>query len=430
MELLVRSNNHLRRSLSLVKENGSIFVICLATAISMIGQGIITPVLPLFAKELGVRTAAVGLVVGTFGISRIFMNLPSGFIAERYGRRLLMGVGLLFGAAGLFLTGASHSLLEMAAWRFVSGSGSAMFTTGALSFIAAVSTPQNRGRLMSLQLGSLLVGTDIGPMIGGLVADNMGFRWPFYIAAMISTGTALGVFAALRDVSADLESSAPGLFGSWESRKEGRDMGAIRSLLSNPTFLIVNFFTLLVFFTRAGSRQTIMPLLATEKAGMSATQLGFLFFLMTTINLILVMPAGAVTDRFGRKAVIFPGAFLTLLGLSLFAWTSTPLAYFGAAFLLGLGSGLIGSSPAAYAGDMAPPGKTGTTLGLYRTFGDVGFIIGPIFLGWAADVFNQRFGDLLGMSFALELNALMLLCTAALLSALGKETAGRCRQVL
>jgi len=416
-----------RHYLTLIKGSGAILVICLATTVSMIGHGIIAPVLPLFAKEFGVRTAAIGFVVATFGLSRLFMNLPSGMIAERYGVKLLMGIGLMLSALGLFFTGAANSILEMAAWRFVSGAGSAMFFTGAVSFIAFISSPQNRGRLMSLQIGSLLLGTDIGPIIGGVTADHLGFRWPFYIAGIITAVAAVGLLIKLREVPDGDESSKHQQPQTRVQGRNKRDMRTIRDLLANPTFLMLSIFTLLVFFTRSGSRQTLMPLLAVDKVGMSATQLGFLFFLMTTMNLILAILAGALTDRFGRKAVILPGAFLTMMGLSFFAWTTTMPAFFGAAFLLGLGTGVIGPTPAAYAGDMAPPGKTGTTMGLYRTFGDLGLIIGPLLLGWISDAFDERFGNALGESVAMEFNAILLLAVALLLSWVGIETAGRRR---
>jgi MFS family permease len=278
---------------------------------------------------------------------------------------------------------------------------------------------------MGLQMGSLLLGMDLGPIIGGVVTDHLGFRWPFYLAGMVSAVAVIMVMTRLNEGDMEAESSGAAQLTGPGLGKEERDMGTIRDLLANPTFLILSIFTLLVFFTRSGSRMTLLPLLAVEKVGMSATQLGFLFTLITTMNLILVITAGALTDRFGRKAVILPGAFMSLLGFSLFAWTTTVSAFFGAAFLLGLGTGLIGPVPAAYAADMAPLGKTGATMGLYRTFGDLGLIMGPVLLGWTADAIGHRFTKLLGMSVAMEFNAILLLAVAILLSAVGMETAAR-----
>ena len=389
----------------------------------MAGQGIISPVLPLFANEFGVGATAIGFVVGIFGLSRLFLNLPSGMIGERFGRRLLMCGGLVLGAAGLFLTGTASSIVFMALWRFVSGAGSAMYMTGAMSFIADVSTPGNRGRLMSLQQGSLLLGTDLGPIIGGFVAATLGYRWPFYMAGMLSGAAALWVVLRLPETRREPAAAQP--VAAPRKARRGWDLRVVGRLLANPTFVLLSLFTMMVFFTRTGSRQTIMPLLAVDRAGMSATSLGFLFTFMTTINLLLVLPAGALTDRLGRKAVIMPGALVPVAGLSLFAWSSTMWLFFAGGALLGLGTGLIGPAPAAYAGDLSPDGKTGVTMGLYRTFGDVGFVVGPVLLGMIADTFRGRLASIPGEGVALEVNAALILITAVLLVLLGKETAGR-----
>ncbi|MFC1867202.1 MFS transporter [Thermodesulfobacteriota bacterium] len=410
----------------LIKETRSILVICSATTISMLGQGIIGPVLPLFTRAFGVGTTAIGLVVATFGVSRVIINLPSGFIAERYGSRRLMAAGLMLNAIGLFFTGASHNILEMAVWRFISGGGSAMYVTGAMSFLAETSPPEKRGRLMSLYLGSLLLGTDIGPMIGGFVADHLDFRWPFYLAGALSLTAAVGVLLRLREVTPHgNESSKHETSRNTGTQTKKRYIQSIRELLANPTFLILSLFTMLVFFTRSGSRQTLMPLLAVDKIGLSLTHLGFLFTLMTTINLIFVILAGALSDRFGRKAVLLPGALFSLAGLSLFAWAETVPGFFWAAVLLGLGTGLIGSTPAAYAADLSSPGKAGTTMGLYRTFSDFGLIAGPVLLGWISETLDQGSGSTWGISVSMELNAVLLSIMALLLLVAGKETAGR-----
>ncbi|MBI2855804.1 MAG: MFS transporter [Chloroflexi bacterium] len=415
----------LRRYTAILAENRSVLVVCVATTISMTGQGIVAPVLPIFAKEFGVGAAAVGLVVGIFGLARLFLNLPAGILSQRFGWRALMTGGLFLGGVGTGLMGISNGIFQLAMWRFLAGAGSALFLTGAMAYISDISTTENRGRLMSLQQGSLLIGVDIGPAMGGFIADALDFRWPFYLAGMLGGVAALWVFLYLpapRPSRTD-----PALQRDQTPREDGNgmwDLQAIKTMLSNPTFLLVGVFTLLVFFTRTGSRQTLLPLIAVERLDISVTQLGLLYTAMTTVNLLLVVPVGAMTDRFGRKAVLMPGTALTLLGLTLFAFGGNLLVFYIAAFVLGMGTGVIGPAPAAYAGDLAPPGRSGVAMGLYRTFGDVGFVAGPVALGFVADLADGMFGDVLGLSVSMELNAALLaICAIAVLVA-AKETAG------
>jgi MFS transporter, DHA1 family, multidrug resistance protein len=392
--------------------------IAVATAIAMMGQGVVAPILPLFAGEMDASTTAIGMVVGAFGISRLFLNIPAGLFGERFGRTALMSSGLAVTAAGMAMTGASSTIGTMIAWRIVAGAGSAMFMTGAQAYVADISTPENRGRLMSVQQGALLFGVDVGPVMGGIVGDLAGLRWPFFIAGALSAGAA--VWTAFR-----LPNRPAQRAGSGAARAQGKSGattrptlgGSVTSLLKDPTFLLVGMFTLVIFFTRTGSRQTLIPLLGTNEFGMSATHLGVLFAMITTINFFLVGPSGWMSDRFGRKPVMAPGLLLGGVALVMFAYSPSIVMIFVAGVALGIGQGIAGPSPAAYIADLAPAGKTSAAMGLYRTFGDVGFVIGPPLLGLIADNFSLTAG--------LNANAVLIAVVAFALILFARETAGR-----
>jgi len=408
---------------SLFSEKPGFLTICVATAISFLGVAIVMPILPIFTKEFGVGAAAIGLVVGIYGMARLFLNLPAGLLSQRFGRRVMMGGGLMLCAVGTGFMGFAGEVNELVLWRFLSGAGSAMYMTGAMSFITDISTDQNRGRLMSLHQGCLLIGVDSGPILGGFIADSLGYRWAFYLAGLLTLAAAIWVLLSLpktrsrsRDEFSQKDtSSSPGSF--W-------DIHTIKALLTNQTFLIVNLFSLMVFFTRTGSRHTLLPLLASGTVGMSATQLGLLFTVMATINFLFVFPAGVLTDRYGRKSVVLPGVALTVLALSLFAFSESLWAFFMAGVILGAGTGIIGPTPTAYIGDLAPHGKAGIAMGLHRTFGDLGFITGPIVLGIIADATEDKFAGITGVGISMEFNVILLLIVAFVLVKVARETSG------
>ena len=140
---------------------------------------------------------------------------------------------------------------------------------------------------------------------------------------------------------------------------------------------------------------------------------------MTTINFFIVFPAGWLSDRFGRKPVMVPGIFLAGIGLFLFTIAGDVPMMFVAAVIMGIGTGIAGPAPAAYIADLAPPGQTSLAMGFYRTFGDLGFIIGPIALGFIAETS--------GMAAALNINVVLLVGIGILLAFVAKESAGRRR---
>ena len=144
----------------------------------------------------------------------------------------------------------------------------------------------------------------------------------------------------------------------------------------------------------------MVPLLGAEELGLTAGSLGAIFAMMALINLAAIGPAGAWADRFGRKRVIVPSAFVAVTGLTLFALTGDLWLFLVAAVLQAIGTGLSGPAPAAYAADVMPDHARGLGMGLYRTYSDIGFVMGPLLLGWIAET-TGSFSWALGFTAAL-----------------------------
>ena len=145
-------------------------------------MGVIAPVLPLFTdQEFNVNRTQVGLAVGLFGVGRIFVSLPAGYLTQKYGRRFVLILGAAINALGAFMVAISFSYPWLVGWRMVSGIGSTMSTTGVSVFLSDISGPQNRARLLSLHELSILAAQSIGPIIGGFMGDHMGLRMPLYL---------------------------------------------------------------------------------------------------------------------------------------------------------------------------------------------------------------------------------------------------------
>jgi MFS family permease len=169
----------------------------------------------------------------------------------------------------------------------------------------------------------------------------------------------------------------------------------------------------MVFLTRAGGRFTVFPLLAAAEFGYSASSIGALFTAMALINLIGLAPAATLSDRVGRKAAIVPSGLVTAAALALIAWTGDPAVFLGAALLLAVGTSIMGPAPAAYAADVAPREVRGLAMGLYRSAGDLGFVVGPVLLGAIADATT--------LGGAIAANAVIVLAVTLLFAAIARE---------
>ena len=116
---------------------------------------------------------------------------PAGAIAERFGRKPLLVGGPLVIAISAALTAVAGSFGQMVIFRLLQGMGSALQVTAAMIVMADISTPRDRGRSMSFYQGALLLGTSVGPIIGGFVGEHFGLRTPFFAYAALAFCAAL-----------------------------------------------------------------------------------------------------------------------------------------------------------------------------------------------------------------------------------------------
>lgn len=348
-----------------------------ATALMTLSHGIVSPVLPLYAQSFGVSLSLVGLLVAGFGIARLLANLPAGILASRLGRRQVLFFGSLVSTLGGLLSALAASFEQLVAARMLSGVGSALFITSALTYVADVSTPATRGRYMSVYQSCFLLGITLGPVPGGFLADLLGLRAPFFAIGAASAAAALWVL---------LNVPEPRPAGHQRPAAGSSRSGSLALLLTNRNFILISFIAFGVFFTRGGVQQTLLPVLGRDRFGLNPAQLGVLFGAVAATNLLAIPVGGFLSDRLGRKASVVPGSLLDTFGLLLLSLEGPQAQFWAGSVLLGLGSGLSGPASAAYVSDIAASSLLGLALALYRTLADVGLVVGPPLLGGLSDL--------------------------------------------
>lgn len=415
LDACVTPTGGLKRLVGWSQHPGILLAMMGQTFINMLGAGIVGPVLPLYAKSFGVGATMVGLLMAIFGIARIPVNVPAGSLAERLGRKPLLVAGPLVMSVAALLTGLTTTFGQLLALRLLQGVGSAIQMTAAMVVMADISTPRDRGRTMSLYQGSLLLGTSVGPVIGGFVGEHLGYRAPFFAYAFLTLCAACWAYFAVQETRtmghAVVAEPAPGT--GPNSLPRSRFAGL--KLLANRDFALVSLVTLMVFFTRTGSQNTILPLLGSDRLGIGPAKLGYALTAVALLNLLTINTAGHLCDRYGRKVAIVPSCLLCGVAIASFTIGQTYLHFLLSCALLGIGTGIGGPAPAAYVSDLELPGGRGLTMGVYRTVGDIGISIGPVLLGWISD----RFGH----DSALWTNALMFIAVSLAFGLFARETA-------
>jgi MFS family permease len=357
---------------------GSVIVVLnlsLVTFLILLGLSMVAPILPTYAESFQVSYTLVGFVVSSFALTRMFLDLPAGLLSRRFDKKGIMVFGLVLLSTSSVLAGLAPNYITLVIARMIEGAGSALYVTTATVFLAQIAGEEKRGQWMSLYLGMLLLGAIFGPTFGGVLADTYDIRTPFFAYAII---TGLAIIPTL--TLPKLTNSGNG--SSLEIRGILRDM---REVLSNPSFLMVTFAIFTMFFLRTGVRSTLVPLFAANNLGLDSGDIGLVLTIGGLTTALTITPIGSISDRIGRKIPLALCLVLTA-GITLVIPFSTDLLTLSVALAIyGAVIGLQGPS-AAYATDVSPQDKLEISMGLYRTISDFGFVMGPLLLGFLADL--------------------------------------------
>jgi len=332
----------------------------------ILGVSIISPVLPQYALSFSIPIALVGWAISAFALARVVTDIPAGFLADRFGRKIIMISGLVL----IIVSAIQAGLADTYAWlifaRIVGGIGSALYMTASTTWVAQISAGKSRGRYMALYTGLVFAGTAFGPTVGGYTAAHFGLNAPFFAWA------ALGV--------AGLIATLPLKETAERSKMRVKD---ILSVLSNRPFMLVNCAVLAMFFLRVGVRSTLVPLYAYLNLGLSEERIGILLTVAAVATAASTFLSGWLSDRVGRKRPVMACLFLSGIVVLFIPSQGSPADLMGIMALYGLATGLQGSM-AAWPADVAPKGRLGISMGVYRVMADVGMFLGPITVTYIA----------------------------------------------
>lgn len=200
--------------------------------------------LPLYVASLGGSTAVSGAIVGILGISALIFRFPTGVLLDRYGRRVLLIVGLAILLVDFSLLNVFRTLLMLFCLRFLQGIGNGIQTTSTSTLAADLIPP---GRLQTgLGYFSLaqVVPSAIGPLIGLSVVEHFGYRMLFVVGVVL-TAAALALSLLLTDRGVPGRASASG-------KDERLHDGGSLALLMRPGILLPSAVMFVVFCAAAG----------------------------------------------------------------------------------------------------------------------------------------------------------------------------------
>jgi EmrB/QacA subfamily drug resistance transporter len=440
----------------------------LGTAMAFLDSTVVTIALPTIGDDLHATLEGLQWIVTGYTLALAGLILLGGALGDRYGRRRVFLIGVIWFAAASLLCAVSPTIGILIAARVLQGIGGALLTPGSLALIQASFDPDDRSRAIGAWSGLGGVASAAGPFVGGWLIEGPGWRWAFVLNVPLAilvivvtlrhvpesrdesatgsfdvTGAALGA-AALAGVTYGLTAAtgSGARYGALAAGLAGLALGGVfvaverrrrnpmlpLSIFASRQFTAVNVVTLLVYAALGG----VFFLLSVQlqvSSGFSPVQAGASLLPVTVLMLLLSSRAGALAQRIGPRWPMVVGTLVAAAGVALLARIGPGSTYavdvLPAATLLGLGLSLVVAPLTATVLASADPRRAGIASGVNNAIARAAGLLAvaglPLLVGLSGEDYHQPAVFTHGFAQA------MLICAGLMLagSALSLFTVGR-----
>lgn len=363
-----------------------------------------SPLLPLFAANLGADPAILGFVAAASTITGIFFKAPAGALSDILGRKKVIMMGMAVFGLVPFLYQFVSSYWELTAIRFLHGFATAIFGPVATAMVADLFDRQ-RGEKIGWFASSVTTGKLVGPLLGGYLLMFSGYKISYLAVAVIGGISLMMAYFGLKNYR---EKPVTG---------DGKNIRHAVSKMRRGFSEVISDFRISVVsgvdalsYMAVGTLETFLPLYGIFVVCLDAGKVGILFTVQALCTLASRPVMGQVSDRIGRKPMIVSGLVLSAAGLGAITLLSNFYVMALAVAFYGLGVAITDSSTTAMIADISKARNYGAAMGVQGTILDIGHASGPIVAGIMVKYYSY------GASFAL---AAMMLLLAALLFTVG-----------
>ena len=382
----------------------------------------IIPALPVLAQSFGISAGTAAQIITALALGR-FAGLPvSGVVLDRLGTRSALIAGpALSCIAGLLAAGMPWFSLILAL-VFLIGVAESVWVIAREVAGIDLARPDQRGRVLSGFHGVNYLGFALGPLFGGMLAETAGFR-AIFVAYAVCAALSVLIGLSVQNSRSSYESHSTldsikgwGLSAVLDRLRSLRDLFHQIQPDLRATYAVLVFATFTSFVHRV-TTQSIVPLYASSQLNLTPKEVGFLFSIFGFTVFAMILPAGFVIDKVGRKWATVPSTGIPALAFLLIPFSETFLQLAVLLAFLGIANGLSLGSLATSTYDVVPASARGRLQAARRTMAELGGVGAPLLGGFLADSFGP------GVPFLAY--APLLVLSAVLLAAVGRETLER-----
>ncbi len=330
---------------------------------------------PLYYRDLGAGLALVGIITAAGGLGNVLFDLPSGWLAGKIREKTFLLISVSVQFLAVLLKGMARNPRDVLILNLIFGMATAAWGIGRLAYLRRRLPPEIRGRSLSFMGGIMRVTRIISPVLGGFLIKYLGFRMIYYIQAGFTfLALVTTLFLIEKGDPPSPEGSAPGDVLKETFRRNG--INILVALIGITGLQLLRI-----------SRNLLFPLWA-DHLGVSVEVIGSLTSAGGLIETAMVIPAGILMDRYGRKPSVVPctlGLGLSLMLLPLSRGTGGLILVM---VLMSLTNGIGSGVNMTISSDLAPRRAASEFLGIWRFITDSSQIVGPSLAGAAAGLFS------------------------------------------
>ena len=357
--------------------------------LTAMGGAVLAPLLPEIQNQFGLSLSEIGMLSSSFGLARLILDLPTGFLITRFNPMVIQILGVLIVIVSSLAAAISDSFLELLAARGISGIGAGMVAVANLVMIASVGEATHRGRDLGYYQAATQTAFSLGPLFAGLMAPFAGWQGAFYATAAFSM-LALIAMLKIRPVAGTEVKLASKQSKSESEPDKIEELGNPSRQTRYWNALAAHLATFVLFFTARGFTSSILPIYGGNVIGLSAAVIGLAMGLNSSMRIILSVIGGHVADRYGYKVLLVPGLVILALIMAFLPWVTTAAGFF--VFTAALGLARFGNNiPAALLADNVESAGWGRAMGVNRFLADLAVVVGPVVLGYIVDISGGQY---------------------------------------
>lgn len=339
--------------------------------ITMLGIGIIIPVMPSYLAIFGVGGQVLGFLVAGFALAQFLFSPIAGDLSDRYGRKPFIVAGLIIYAFSQVLFGFADAVWVLFLSRFLGGFGAALIAPPIMAYVADITTHEERGKGMGMLGASMSLGFMVGPGFGGFLA-TINLTFPFYLAGAIAFAAAILTIFMLPSVK-----PAP-----VTKIRENIAKQLVRSVKTEYfVFLIIIF----IFSFGIANFQATFSIYLDEKFNYTPTDIAIILTIGGFIGVILQMfVIEKLFKRFGEMKVILVNLLLAAIMMLLMIYISGFFIILLVATLFSVATTFIRPAVNTLVSKLAGA-EQGFAAGMNNAYMSLGNMIGPALAGTLFD---------------------------------------------